>query len=178
RRRTVVRRARMRALSLGYLAIVALLLAAVLTASLAAKPAIQIGFALATIAIVPLLYAGFVPPTWLRRTWRQSEEDKFQQATRDIVMFASDPAALATRSLDRAIRLTGADAGLFMSGARTAGGGARADQQPAGGQGPRSDPANSAARGGEPRARCLLLHHLARPARAVARRQRFYRHSV
>ena len=119
RRRTVVQRARMRALSLGYLAIVALLLAAVLTASLAAKPAIQIGFALATIAIVPLLYAGFVPPTWLRRTWRQSEEDKFQQATRDIVMFASDPAALATRSLDWAIRLTGADAGLFMSGART-----------------------------------------------------------
>ena len=119
RRRTVVQRARMRALSLGYLAIVALLLAAVLTASLAAKPAIQIGFALATIAIVPLLYAGFVPPTWLRRTWRQSEEDKFQQATRDIVMFASDPAALATRSLDWAIRLTGADAGLFLGGART-----------------------------------------------------------
>ncbi len=119
RRRTVVQRARMRALSLGYLAIVALLLAAVLTASLAAQPAIKIGFALATIAIVPLLYAGFVPPTWLRRTWRQSEEDKFQQATRDIVMFASDPAALATRSLDWAIRLTGADAGLFLSGART-----------------------------------------------------------
>src|SRR2546422_6960995 len=75
RRRTVVQRARMRALSLGYLAIVALLLAAVFTASLAAQPAIRIGFALATIAIVPLLYAGFVPPAWLRRTWRQSEEE-------------------------------------------------------------------------------------------------------
>src|SRR5207244_5073776 len=53
RRRTVVQRARMRALSLGYLAIVALLLAAIFTASLAAQPAFQIGFALATIAIVP-----------------------------------------------------------------------------------------------------------------------------
>jgi signal transduction histidine kinase len=116
RRRTVVQRARMRALSLGYLAIVALLLVAVFTASLAAQPAIQIGVALATIAIVPLLYAGFVPPAWLRRTWRQSEEAKFQQATRDIVMFASDPLALARRSLDWAIRLTGADAGLFLSG--------------------------------------------------------------
>jgi len=120
RRRTVVQRARMRALSLGYLAIVALLLVAVLTASLAAaQPAIQIGFALATIAIVPLLYAGFVPPAWLRRIWRQSEEAKFQEATRDIVMFASDQLALAKRSLDWAIRLTGADAGLFMSGPRT-----------------------------------------------------------
>jgi signal transduction histidine kinase len=116
RRRTVVQRARMRALSLGYLAIVALLLVAIFTASLAAQPVIQIGVALATIAIVPLLYAGFVPPKWLRRTWRQSEEDKFQQATRDIVMFASDQLALARRSLDWAIRLTGADAGLFLSG--------------------------------------------------------------
>src|SRR5439155_11743723 len=119
RRRTVVQRARMRALSLGYLAIVGVLLAAVFTSSLAAQPAFRIGFALATIAIVPLLYAGFVPPAWLRRTWRQSEEAKFQQAIRDIVMFASDPAALAKRSLDWAIRLTGADAGLFLSGART-----------------------------------------------------------
>jgi signal transduction histidine kinase len=116
RRRTVVQRARMRALSLGYLAIVALLLVAIFTASLAAQPVIQIGVALATIAIVPLLYAGFAPPKWLRRTWRQSEEEKFQQATRDIVMFASDPLALARRSLDWAIRLTGADAGLFLSG--------------------------------------------------------------
>jgi signal transduction histidine kinase len=119
RHRTVVQRARMRALSLGYLAIVALLLAAVFTASLATQPAVHVGFALATIAIVPLLYAGFVPPAWLRRTWRQSEEAKFQQATRDIVMFASDQLALAERSLDWAIRLTGADAGLFLSGPRT-----------------------------------------------------------
>src|ERR1700681_870531 len=119
RRRTVVQRARMRALSLGYLAIVALLLVAVFAASFAAQPILQIGIALATIAIVPLLYAGFVPPAWLRRTWRQSEEAKFQQATSDIVMFASDQHALATRSLDCALRLTGADAGLFMTGPNT-----------------------------------------------------------
>jgi len=119
RRRTVVQRARMRALSLGYLAIVALLLVAIFAGSLAAQPIIQIGIALATIAIVPLLYAGFVPPAWLRRTWRQSEEAKFQQATSDIVMFASDQLALARRSLDWAIRLTGADAGLFLSGPST-----------------------------------------------------------
>ncbi len=119
RRRTVVQRARMRALSLGYLAIVALLLVAVFTAALAAQPAIRIGVAVATIAIVPLLYAGFVPPTWLRRTWRQSEEDKFRQATHDILLFASDQLALARRSLDWAIRLTGADSGFFLNGPST-----------------------------------------------------------
>jgi signal transduction histidine kinase len=116
RRRTVVQRARMRALSLGYLGIVAILLAAVGTASFAAQGAVQVGIAMATLAIIPLLYAGFVPPAWLRRTWRQSEEDKFRQATNDIVLFSSDQTALATRSLEWAIRLTGADAGLFLNG--------------------------------------------------------------
>jgi signal transduction histidine kinase len=116
RRRTVVQRARMRALSLGYIGIVAILLAAVFTSAVAAVPGVRVGFALATLAVIPLLYAGFVPPAWLRRTWRQAEEDKFQQAIRDIVMFASDQVTLAGRSLDWAIRLTGADAGLFMNG--------------------------------------------------------------
>jgi signal transduction histidine kinase len=119
RRRTVVQRARMRALSLGYLGIIAILLAAVSTAAFATQPAVQIGFALAGLAIVPLLYAGFVPPAWLRRTWRQSEEAKFQEATRDIVLFAADQRALAKRSLEWAIRLTGADAGLFVGGPGT-----------------------------------------------------------
>jgi signal transduction histidine kinase len=116
RHRTVVQRARMRALSLGYIGIVAILLVAVFTSALANQTAVRVGFALATLAIIPLLYAGFVPPAWLRRTWRQAEEAKFQQATSDIVMFASDQLALAQRSLDWAIRLTGADAGLFLGG--------------------------------------------------------------
>ena len=116
RRRTAVQRARMRALSLGYLAIIAILLAAVFTASLAKQPAVQIGFALASLAIVPLLYAGFAAPAWLRRTWRQGEESKFQQATHDIVIFSTDQTALARRALEWAVRLTGTDSGFFTSG--------------------------------------------------------------
>lgn len=114
RRRMVVQRARMRALSLGYLGIVAILVVAVFTTSLASVPGVRVGFALASLAIIPLLYAGFVPPRWLRRTWRQSEEDKFRQATHDILLYSSDQRALAQRSLDWAIRLTGADSGFFM----------------------------------------------------------------
>ena len=116
RRRTVVQRARMRALSLGYLGIVAILVVAVFTASLSSVPGVRIGFAFATLAIIPLLYAGFVPPAWLRRTWRQSEEDKFRQATHDILLFSSDQLTLARRSLEWAIRLTGADSGFFVIG--------------------------------------------------------------
>ena len=119
RGRTAVQRARMRALSLGYLGIVAILLVAVGAQSLASQPALQIGVALASLAIVPPLYAGFAPPAWLRRIWRQAEETKFQQATHDIVMFSPNQATLARRALDWAVRLSGADSGYFLSDATT-----------------------------------------------------------
>src|SRR5207245_11028869 len=102
--------------SLVCLGIISILLAAVFTASLAKEPAVQIGFALASIAIVPLLYAGFAAPTWLRRAWRQGEESKFQQATHDIVIFSTDQTALARRALERAVRLTGTASDFFASG--------------------------------------------------------------
>jgi signal transduction histidine kinase len=115
RRRTAVQRARMRALSLGYVGIIAILLAAVFAGSLASTSAVRIAIALATLGIVPFLYAGFVPPTWLRRVWREGEESKFRQATHDILLFASDRTTLATRALDWAVRLSGADSGFFRS---------------------------------------------------------------
>ena len=115
RRRTAVQRARMRALSLGYIGIIAILLSAILASSFGPNPAVRIAIALSSLAIVPFLYAGFVPPVWLRRAWRESEETKFRQATHDILLFASDRATLANRALDWAVRLSGADAGLFRS---------------------------------------------------------------
>jgi signal transduction histidine kinase len=115
RRRTAVQRARMRALSLGYIGIIIILLAAIFAGSIGSNPVVQIGVALAGLAILPFLYAGFVPPVWLRRAWRESEETKFRQATHDILLFASDRAALASRALDWAVRLSGADTGFFRS---------------------------------------------------------------
>ena len=113
--RIAVQRARMRALSLGYIGIIAILFAAVFAGFFGTTPAVRIVVALSTLAIVPFLYAGFVPPTWLRRAWRQGEETKFREATHDILLFASDRATLATRTLDWAVRLSGADAGFFRS---------------------------------------------------------------
>jgi signal transduction histidine kinase len=115
RHRTAVQRARMRALSLGYFGIIVILLAAVFSGSFGSTSVVRIAVALATLAIVPFLYAGFVPPVWLRRAWRESEESKFRQATHDILLFASDRATLATRALEWAVRLSGAEAGYFRS---------------------------------------------------------------
>lgn len=119
RGRTAVQRARMRALSLGYVGIIVILLVAVFAASLGTRPIVQIGVAFASLAIVPPLYAGFAPPAWLRRIWRQGEEAKFQQATHDIVMYSPDRATLGQRALDWAVRLSGADSGYFVSEAAT-----------------------------------------------------------
>lgn len=119
RGRTAVQRAKMRTLSLAYFAIVLILVAAVFSAALASSPVVQIAFALAGVAIVPLLYAGFVPAAWLRRIWRQGEEAKFQEATHDIVLYAPDQATLASRALDWAVRLAGADAGFFLGSDHT-----------------------------------------------------------
>ncbi|HEY9288460.1 MAG TPA: ATP-binding protein [Candidatus Dormibacteraeota bacterium] len=114
RGRSAVQRARMHALSYAYLSIVVILLGAVLTASLAKEPAVQIIFALAGVGIVPLLYAGFIPPAWLRRIWRQGEESRFQEAVHDIVQFSKEQATIARRGLEWAVRLAGAEQGFFV----------------------------------------------------------------
>src|ERR1700682_5430050 len=105
----------MRALSLGYLGIIGILVAALFSGSFASTPAVRIAIAIATLAIVPFLYAGFVPPVWLRRARRESEETKCRQAPHDILRCASNRATRAGRALDWAVRLSGADAGFFRS---------------------------------------------------------------
>jgi signal transduction histidine kinase len=115
RGRTALQRARMRSLSLAYLAIVAILVAAVATASVASSPALKIIFAFAGVAILPLLFGGFAPPAWLRRAWRQSEEAKLQAAIHDLLLFAPDQKTMAGRALDWGVRLSGADSGFFLT---------------------------------------------------------------
>lgn len=113
RRLPAVQRARLRALSAGYGGIVAILLFAVFAGSASSAQAVQIGSALAVLALVPLLYAGFAAPAWLRRVWRQKEEEQFRQATHDLLMFTPDAAALGRRGLEWALRLAGAKEGFI-----------------------------------------------------------------
>jgi len=65
---------RLRSLSLGFGGLVAILLVAVSIGSVVRQPAVQIAVELTALAIVPLLYASFAPPAWLRRQWRAEEE--------------------------------------------------------------------------------------------------------
>jgi signal transduction histidine kinase len=113
RHQPAVQQARLRALSVGYGGIVAILLSAVFGGSAAAAPAVQLGFAVAALAMVPVLYAGFAPPGWLRRVWRRQEEEQFQQATRDLLIFSPDTTTLATKSLEWALRMAGAKQGFI-----------------------------------------------------------------
>src|SRR5207244_880162 len=63
--------------------------------------------------VVPLLYASFSPPVWLRRLWSQPEEDEFRRALHDLLLYSPDRAALAERALEWSARLVGG-AGAFI----------------------------------------------------------------
>ncbi len=113
RHQPAVQQARLRALSFGYAGIVAILLSAVFAGSVANTPAVQLSIAMAALAMVPVLYAGFAPPAWLRRVWRRKEEELFQQATRDLLIFSPDTTTLAGKALEWALRMAGAKQGFI-----------------------------------------------------------------
>jgi hypothetical protein len=71
RGKPAVQRARLRALSVGYAGLVVVLLIAGIGGSAASTPAVQIVTQGMALLVVPLLYASFAPPRWLRRAWRE-----------------------------------------------------------------------------------------------------------
>jgi signal transduction histidine kinase len=109
-----VQRARLRVLSGGFAGIVFILLIAGLAQSAAQNPVVQFTFQLVALLIVPLLYASFAPPRWLRRFWRENEEEELRRGTRDLLLFSPDRGTLASRSLEAGLRLVGADAGAII----------------------------------------------------------------
>src|SRR5213080_2587464 len=109
RGRPAVQRARLRALDGGYAAIVIILLVSVFGGSAVANPFVQWLFEVVAIIALPLLYVGFAPPRWLRRLWRQSEEDQLREAVHELVLFSPDRPTLAKRAADWGLRLVGAD---------------------------------------------------------------------
>jgi signal transduction histidine kinase len=112
RRLPAVQRARLRSLSAGYGAIVAILVIDVAAGSYASNPVLQVIVGFAQLGIVPLLYAGFAAPRWLRRLWREREEALVWQAIHDILRFSPDRRTLASRALDWALRVAGGDQGF------------------------------------------------------------------
>jgi signal transduction histidine kinase/CheY-like chemotaxis protein len=97
---------RLRALSLGFAGLVAVLLVAV-AAGASTSNSVQIGIQLVVISIVPLLYISFSPPAWLRREWRASEEEGLRAFLQDLLLLREEPDSLGYRALEWAMRLTG-----------------------------------------------------------------------
>ncbi len=112
RGRPEVEKARLRAISAGYAGL--LLVVLVGTVAGAVNDAFSVVIYLFALAIVPVLYVAFFPPAWVRRIWRQPEEDQFRHALHDLLLYSPDRATLADRALAWAERLVGGDAAFVL----------------------------------------------------------------
>jgi len=112
--RPAVEGARLRALSLGYAGLVAVILVAVLAGPRTRDPNVAVPIDAVVLLVVPLLYASFSPPTWLRRLWSQPEEDEIRRAIHDLLLYSPDRTTLARRALDWAARLVGGAAAFIV----------------------------------------------------------------
>jgi signal transduction histidine kinase len=112
RGRPAVEKARLRAISIGYTGLLMVIVVGTLAGSLNGLATVLID--LMALAIVPVLYVAFFPPVWLRRIWRQPEEDAFRHALHELLMYSPDRATLADRALLWAERLVGAEAAFVL----------------------------------------------------------------
>jgi signal transduction histidine kinase len=112
RGRPAVEKARLRAISTGYTGLLMVIVVGTLAGSLNGLATVLID--LVALAIVPVLYVAFFPPAWLRRIWRQPEEDAFRHGLHELLMYSPDRATLADRALLWGERLVGAGAAFVL----------------------------------------------------------------
>src|ERR1700682_3576823 len=117
RGRHAVEAARLRALSLGYAGILFVVMLGTFSPSLGVVTPLVTD--LVTLAVVPILYVSFAPPTWLRRFWRQPEEDAFRGALHDLLLYSPDRRTLAQRALGWAQRLVGGESAFVIDSDRS-----------------------------------------------------------
>jgi signal transduction histidine kinase len=108
-----VQKARMRALSFGFAVLIAILVVAVLGGSALQSPLAVIVIQLIALAMVPVIYASFAPPSLLRRIWRMGEEAALRDAVQDLLIFSPNRQELAEKAAGWAKRLLGAS-GAFI----------------------------------------------------------------
>ena len=114
RGRPAVERARLRAISIGYAGLLLVVIVGSVAGSL--SPVISLALDVLALAIVPVLYVAFFPPAWLRRIWRQPEEDEFRHALHDLLLYSPDRQTLADRALAWAERLVGGESAFVLDG--------------------------------------------------------------
>lgn len=113
---TQVQKARLLTFGIGYGLLIVVVAASVLAAGFERLPAVAVANELVILASIPLLYVAFMPPAWLRREWRQPEEDAYRRGVRELLLFSATRRELADRALEWAVRLLGADAAFIVDG--------------------------------------------------------------
>jgi len=112
RGRPAVEMARLRAISIGYAGILFVVVFGTIAGSLNDVASLVVD--LIALLMVPLLYVAFFPPVWLRRSWRQPEEEQFRSALHDLLLYSPNRVALAEKALGWAERLVGGDAAFIL----------------------------------------------------------------
>jgi signal transduction histidine kinase len=109
-----VQRIRMRTLSFGFGGLVLVVLVAAVGGTAIQSPAWTIVIQLVAMAMVPVIYVSFSPPTLLRNIWRMGETSKLREAIQDLLIFSPDPGVLTEQAVGWAIRLLGAQASFIV----------------------------------------------------------------
>jgi len=113
RRLPAVQGWRLRSLSLGFGGLVLVLLLAISIGVFVRQVVVQVAIEVVVLTIVPLLYASFSPPAWLRRQWRAEEEEGLRAFMEELLL-SEDHDALARRALEWAMRLVGGGAAVLF----------------------------------------------------------------
>ena len=112
--RPAVEGARLRALSLGYFGLVAIIVVGTLLGSGSRNADFTVGSDIVALLIAPILYASFSPPEWLRRIWAFPEQDELRRAWHDLLLFSPDRETLARKALEWGARLVGGAAAFIV----------------------------------------------------------------
>ena len=112
RGRPAVEMARLRAISIGYAGVLAVFVFGTVAGALSDPATLVVD--LVAIAIVPILYGAFFPPVWLRRIWRQPEEEQLRGALHDLLLYSPDRVTLADKALGWAERLVGGESAFII----------------------------------------------------------------
>ena len=111
-----VQRARLRSLVAAYAGIVVILVLNVVAGITPGGDAVyRVVVTPLTFLLIPLFYFAFAPPGWIRRFWRESEEQQLRQALNDLLLYSPDRRTLAQRGVDWAARLLGAEAAMIAT---------------------------------------------------------------
>jgi signal transduction histidine kinase len=105
--RPAIEGARLRSLSLGYIGLVGIIVVSTVVGSAARTAGFIVASDIVALLIVPMLYASFSPPAWLRRIWAYPEQDEIRGALHDLLLYSPDRQTLARKALEWGTRLVG-----------------------------------------------------------------------